>query len=329
MDFTKNTDPMDLNDDLLILYLLGETSPEETAEVEAWRMRSAAHELKFEQFKAIWDTGRGLRYDGILDPQASLQRLKDKAAARSSGQVKVVRLSSRNSWLRIAAAIVLLAGCSLFWVYHRAMTAVRFATNDQVRADTLSDGSVVTLNKASIITYPRQFSGQKRDVILEKGEAFFKVTHNKAMPFIISAGTTEIRVVGTSFNVKKKDQAVEVIVETGIVQVTRKGNTVVLHPGEKVLVRQNSAALRKEKNPDQLYNYYRSKEFIANNTPLWRMVEVLNEAYGSHIIIARPALNDLPLNTTFKDESLDNILVVIARTFRLTIERKQGKIIIN
>lgn len=320
---------MEINDDLLISYLLGEVSPETAKQVTDWRNSDQANNERYNQFKAIWETSRNINYNGTLNPQASLQKLKEKAAMQKAEDAKVIPLNRKNLWLKIAAAILLFAGCGLFYLYQGNFSEIQLATNNEVKVDTLSDGSIVTLNKTSLLKYPERFVGQQRIVSLARGEAFFNVAKNKAMPFIISTGSTTIRVVGTSFNVKNKADAVEVIVETGIVQVTQNGNTVSLKPGEKVLVKHNSALFRKEKNSDQLYNYYRSKEFVANNTPLWRLVQVLNEAYESKIIIGRKELNALPLNTTFKDESLDDILVIISRTFGATVEKKNGLIIIK
>jgi ferric-dicitrate binding protein FerR (iron transport regulator) len=231
--------------------------------------------------------------------------------------------------MSIAAGFLLFVGG--IWLYNSqyAVKAITLSTNNQIQTSTLPDGSVITLNRKSLFEYPSKFKGNQREVKLKNGEAFFNITHNKAKPFIISAGNTLIRVVGTSFNVKNKKDGVEVIVESGIVQVSRNGQSALLKPGEKILVKQNSKTLEKEINPDQLYTYYRSKKFIADDTPLWRVVEVLNEAYDSHIVIGKKELNNLPLNTTFQNESLDKILDVISRTFKITVERKNGSIILK
>lgn len=319
---------MEIDDDLLISYLLGEAPPELAKQVTNWINANQANKERYNQFKLIWEASRNVSYDGVLNPQASLERLKEKVARRNE-KAKIVPLERKNNWLYVAATILFFAGCGLFYFYQRNFSEIELVTKNEVRIDTLSDGSIVTLNKASILKYPIRFKGNRRSINLAQGEAFFDVAKNKAMPFVISTGGTTIRVVGTSFNVKSKPDEVEVIVETGIVLVTRNGNTITLRPGEKVLVSQKSSLFRKEKNPDQLYNYYRSKEFIANNTPLWRLVEVLNDAYNSKIVIGRKELSDLPLNTTFNDQSLDNILMIICRTFGATLERKEGLIIIK
>jgi len=314
-----------MNDDLLISYLLGETTPVQAHYVEDWRKQDAANEARFKQMQLVWETSLRLQYKGTIDAQASLQRLKQKAAE----QAPVAILQQRRPWLKIAAAVLVIITGTLFYLTHRNKPGIQIASNLAVRTDTLPDGSVLTLNKGTQIELPAAFAGKERQVVLTKGEAFFDVAPDQSKPFIIRTGDLSVQVLGTSFNVKNKNGNIEVIVETGRVQVSRQGHTILLNHGEKVVVQQQAAALTKAVNPDQLYTYYRSKEFVADNTPLWRVIEVLNEAYDGHIIIGRKELRDLPLNTTFKNESLDNILQVISRTFNITLEKKNDQLILK
>ena len=96
----------------------------------------------------------------------------------------------------------------------------------------MPDGSVITVNKNSTLSYPSEFKGKTREVALN-GEAFFKVTPNKEKPFIIHVNDVTVRVVGTSFNIRSEKGKTEVIVETGIVQVTKNKRTVSLLPKRK------------------------------------------------------------------------------------------------
>ncbi len=319
-----NTNYMEMNDDLLITYLLGEASAEQIAQVDKRLALDIANQQRLQQFRTIWETSKNIQYNEPLDAQNSLDTLKQKIAARP----KVVNIRRNFTWLKIAATLLLICGGA--WVYFAqfANKQMEVSSIEEVRVDTLSDGSVITLNRHSVLQYPQRFSGNQRMVSLKEGEAFFKISPNKAKPFIINTSGTTIKVVGTSFNVKNKHGKIEVIVETGIVQVSIKGSSVTLTPGDKVLVGENST-LVKEPTPDKLYTYYRSKEFVADNTPLWRMVEVLNDAYDSNIIIGRKELNNQLLNTTFKNESLDDILQVISRTFKITVEIKGKQIILK
>ena len=318
-----------MKDDILISYLLGEASAEEAAKVEKWRAADRKHEAGYEQFRQIWETSRKLKLNTRPDAIASLARLKKKAAERKLQPGKVITLPKRSAWAMIAGAVLLLIGGTWFYTTHRSVPDILLSTRETVRTDTLPDGSVVTLNKKTAITVPGKFASHQRTISLRNGEAFFNIVPDKASPFFIETGSTIIKVVGTSFNVKNKGGDVEVIVETGTVRVSQNGHQTAVNPGQKVTVKQNTHNFIKEYNPDQLYTYYRTREFIADDTPLWRMVEVLNEAYDSRIIIAKQELRNLPLNTTFKNDSLSNILQVISRTFRITVKKAQGQIILQ
>lgn len=95
----------------------------------------------------------------------------------------------------------------------------RFSTGKgETKVVALKDGSVVTLNTASEIQV--NYSDAIRAVELIRGEALFDVAKNKARPFVVAAGDTNVRVVGTSFTVRHLDAApVQVLVREGIVEV--------------------------------------------------------------------------------------------------------------
>ena len=156
------------------------------------------------------------------------------------------------------------------------------------------------------------------------------MTPNKEKPFIIHVNDVTIRVVGTSFNVSSINGVTEVIVETGIVQVTRDNNTVELKPKEKTVVKQADSLLTTQKEEEQLHQYYRTREFVCDGTPLWKLVDILNKAYDTLIVIENPKLRSYPLNTTFNNESLVRILEIIQLSFPdITINKKQDRIVLQ
>lgn len=326
---------MKMDDDLLVSYLLGEVSGKQAMEINLWCSANETNKNHFEQVKLIWEASLAIKYHGKPDAADSLKRLKLKVTERHLQPEHVIigqktsssPFISKYLLMKVAAALCVIASCGWLFLHLFLPGEIQLNTQDLVKIDTLSDGSVVTLNKNTQLQFPEKFGGGKRNVSLFEGEAFFSIMPDKEKPFFIKAGGTTIKVVGTSFNVKNKNGDVEVIVETGIVEVSNQGSFISLKPGEKVWIKKNSRVLTKENNTDHLYSYYISKEFIADDTPLWRMVEVLNDAYDSHIIIGRKELKDLPLNTTFKNESLEDILLVISRTFNITIERRRNQII--
>ncbi len=319
-----------ISEDLLVKYMLDETTETESIEVENWLAQDKANEHYYGQFKLIWEHSKKLENRSAVDENAAWERFQQRIEKKES---KVVRMTSfYNQWLKIASVVLLIAGGG--WLVYRhseqnvSQQLATVTAKENILSDTLSDGSVVTLNRLASISYSKKFSGNARVVKLQ-GEAFFNVTPDKNKPFIIEAGDVTIKVVGTSFNVKTSAEGTEVIVETGIVEVTKDHNTVTLLPHEKAVTQKNSQEPLKQNNKDELYNYYRTKEFTCNSTPLYRLVEVLNEAYGAHIVIGNKDITNLPLTTTFHNEPLDKILTVVSESFDIQIEKHGEEIILR
>jgi ferric-dicitrate binding protein FerR (iron transport regulator) len=237
---------------------------------------------------------------------------------------------NRYGWLRIAALFAVIAGSALLYylLQQKPMQTLTVQTAKQSLTDTLPDGSIVTLNKNSRISYPEKFAKESRKIALQ-GEAFFSVTPDKSSPFIIEINDVTIRVVGTSFNVRSENGITEVIVATGVVHVIRENKVAELHPDEKIIVTPRDSSLQKTVEQDQLYNYYHTKEFVCDHTPLWKLVAVLNEAYNSKIVIGDTSLRSLPLTVTFRDEPLDHILTIISETLEIDVVKKDAHIVLQ
>jgi ferric-dicitrate binding protein FerR (iron transport regulator) len=308
----------DMSEDILIKYILGEATIAEGQEIETWIAASSVNAKKFEQVKIILETSKRLAQVSPLGETEAWEKFKEKRATRRE-PAKVRSISSNTGWLRIAAAVVFLIGGGwiAYYLYDQRggnpAELVSIKTTNTVRIDTLPDGSIVHINKNSSITYAGDFES-RREIKLT-GEAFFEVKHNEQVPFTVHVNDINIRDVGTAFNVKTKQQNTEVIVESGIVQVSRSANSIRLTPNEMVRIKPDDKQLKIEKSTDQLYNYYRSNTFIAKGTPLWRLVDILNEAYGADIEIENGALRNTQITVTIRyEDSLSNILEIIRST---------------
>ncbi|MBI1343576.1 MAG: DUF4974 domain-containing protein [Terrimonas sp.] len=306
-------------------YLLNELPEVERASVRTWIDAHAENQRYFSAFQTIWENSRELAVVSGVDANAAWERFKErKNKNRPTRNLLAYRL-------RIAASVIIIAAIGIIGfmlIRNNPVEELVVASRQSPLTDTLSDGSIITLNKASSLSYPSKFKGKTRSVAL-KGEAFFNIKPDHQKPFIITVDSVQVTVVGTSFNIKNENGVTEVIVETGIVKVVKGGSTIALKAGEKITIGRNNESLTKEPVTDKLYNYYRSREFVCDDTPLWKLVEVLNQAYDSTILIARPELRRLRLNTTFINESLEQVLNVISLTFDVRITRKEDTIIIE
>jgi ferric-dicitrate binding protein FerR (iron transport regulator) len=249
---------------------------------------------------------------------------------RGEAPVRGMRLGRHAGWMRVAAILLVVVAGGWFYYTYSYTPNLFLSVNSgaQVLSDTLPEGSVVTLNKQSFIRYRRRFAGDTRSVDMD-GEVFFNVAPDKNKPFTVNTNGVTITVLGTSFNVSNKMGATEVIVETGLVEISKNGQTVRVSAHEKAVIGKDNSRPVKGDNTDALYNYYRTNTFECNGTPLWRLVEKLNEVYKVHIVIGNNRLRELPLTTTFFDVSLDQILNVVAKTFAITVERTGSEIILK
>ena len=128
-------------------------------------------------------------------------------------------IPSRRTLVQAGGAIAAIALFGLGGTWEMLRHRGRFSTGKgETKVVALKDGSVVTLNTASEIVV--NFSDALRSVELVRGEALFDVAKNRARPFVVAAGDTSVRVVGTSFSVSRFDASpVRVLVREGIVEV--------------------------------------------------------------------------------------------------------------
>lgn len=316
-----------MNDETLVSYLLGELPAEEATRVQTWLTADEANTRYFNQFKTIWEKSLELAATSTVDENKAWNSFKERIQNGGQKPAPVVPLFKRFYFRAMAAAAVLILAIGFFW-WNQPPPEQTLASGQAVINQKLADGSEITLNKQSTLHYPKTFKGKTRSVEL-KGEAFFNISPDKAKPFIIDVKDVQVTVVGTSFNVREDSSYVEVLVETGIVKVSHEGKEVTLQAGEKIKMPFTGAVAAKEKVSDKLHNYYRTKEFVCDDTPLWKLVQVLNEAYKTNIVFGREELKELRMNTTFYNESLDQVLEVIHLTFNITVRKENGRIILE
>ncbi|SMC95758.1 FecR family protein [Pedobacter africanus] len=318
-----------MTDELLIKFLLNETSEEESITVQTWLDASASNKSYFEQFEKIWNSSKKLSANSSVDENEAWGRFKQRAAQQTINQPIVRPLKPAYKWLRIAAVLVLIAAA---WSAYNLLSPVSYkplSAGNAVTREILPDGSELTLNKNARLSYASNFK-RNRNIHFQKGEVFFSVAHDKSRPFVIEIDKIAVLVVGTSFNIKHLTDLTEVIVETGIVKVSRGSEEITLRKGEKVLIRNGNDELIKEQNQDELYNYYRTNKFVLNGTTLPRAVEILNEAYHAQIIIHDPSIKKETIFTTLKaDTTLEANLKTICSTLDLKFVRNEQQILLS
>jgi len=318
---------MEMNDELLIKFLLKETSEGENTIVEEWLSQSEENSAAFIAFEKIWKASKLLAVESDIDADQAWTKFKNKIDDQTSAKPIVKPLPKNYTWLKIAAVFLVAIGSWSIYNLFGPSSYTDLTSTNAVISKILPDGSELIINKNSQISYAGNFANNRK-ISLKKGEVFFKVAHDKSHPFVIEIANVAVEVVGTSFNIKHLKEETEVVVESGVVKVRLGKQELSLVKGERININPATKQLEKQKSTDVLYNYYRTQLFIANNTPLPELISILNEAYNSDIVL-NDKLSNLKIYTTLEYGNLDENLRIICDALSLKITRNEKQILLS
>lgn len=215
------------------------------------------------------------------------------------------------AWALVAASVILIVGVT--WrsakrskAPDRSQTIVATDTHKGSRSTmTLPDGSIVRLNARSKVSYGEGFGKTTREVFLT-GEAYFEVTHNAAIPFIVHTDEADIKVLGTKFNVRNysNEHRMEAALLTGSIELTLRANTqhkILLKPSDKIIVKQDAA------------------DAIVQPAAGDKKVELTSIKVQDSVIVETSWLND---KMAFVDKPFSEIALDLERQFDVHIEFK-------
>lgn len=316
-----------MTDELLIKFLLKESSEEENQKVENWLNIDEANKKHFTQLETIWQLSNTLKSESKRDENVAWESFKTRRGNLQGQNGKIKKLNAPKVWFRIAAVLFIAVGGWLLYNLYASRNYTELSANNQVRTENLPDGSALTLNKHSKISYAGNFKNNRK-LKMQDGDVFFEVAKDKSHPFVIDIDKVSVEVVGTSFNIRHQKNDTEVNVETGIVKVRLGVEEIKLYKGEKIIINGNTRQLVKEQSTDQLYNYYRTNLFQANNIPLSKLIKALNTAYSSNIVLDEK-VKGLIITTTLRWDSINENLKVICETLNLKLSRNGNNILLS
>ncbi|MBN1388559.1 MAG: FecR domain-containing protein [Bacteroidales bacterium] len=228
-----------------------------------------------------------------------------------------------NPVFRVAASVIIIIGLTFTGLYigtngfERSDTNTITAGIEQKNVEViLPDGSKVFLNRNSKIEYPDKFERQTRKVKLY-GEAFFDIEPDPGKPFIVDAGTANITVLGTSFNVNTGNNRVEVYVTSGKVMLSSNtGNqSITLEKGDIGSIHDNYAS--KTANTDPNYLSWNTEILIFEGDSLGKVLHDLKRVHNINIEIQSEEISNLRFTSVFDNQSPDTIIRIICTTFNL------------
>lgn len=229
-------------------------------------------------------------------PQHEFEQEKEKLVRHitSSEIMPLPSFERRNYWLIAASVSILLCIGAVYLFSGRgenklANVSVEWlhVTNPNGKKSLikLADGSIVTLNAASTLHYPKAFVKGKREVRLE-GEAYFSVSHNPSKPFIVHAGPLNTEVLGTEFNISAygPKENISVALVKGKVKVTASAKETILLPGRKAEYSPSSKTLE-ESALDAVSDIgWKQNRLVFKNASFETIAKAIERTYGYKLI---------------------------------------------
>ena len=318
---------------LLAKYFAEEANQEEQLIAENW---IDANQEEAAVLKDAWQATQQPRFEPNIDlawNKVESQIFLENKAETSTRQRSLI---NRPMYRWVAAAVVLLAVGVVGWLVTQGSDnqwVSKFAETRQITPIVLADGSKVWLNKDSKLRFPEQFDQKERKVFLE-GEAFFEITKNPEVPFLIEASNTTTKVLGTSFNIKatKSSQEVKVSVATGKVAffpTNRPQQTVLLTKNQQGVYSKTEKQVIKRESYDANEMTWQTGVMVFKQVKLGKVIELLSRHYGKSIKLENADLNDCVLTTTLDKLPLKEAIEVIALTLNISFQINENEVFLR
>jgi ferric-dicitrate binding protein FerR (iron transport regulator) len=284
---------------LLAKVISNNATEEEKAKLEQMALESEIVSEEIKKAQRIWE------YPAETIQQIPLENDKHKVQEQLWPKQNTISLTQ---WLtRIAAVLFIPLLIGSLWMYSAKINSnqtpelfVVESTGKQMAKCILADGTEVWLNNNSTLHYYSDFKKNNRTVELD-GEAYFKVTKNREMPFVVKTSKANIRVLGTSFNLKaySNEQIVQTTLDEGKVEfeaLGKKGKQkLVMKPGEQVSFNLEKNSININEVDTYMYSAWRYGKYIFKDESLENIAKRLEEIYEVNIRIENDSLEALRL----------------------------------
>jgi transmembrane sensor len=298
----------------------GSLTLDERAAFEAWL---AADPRQAHTFAAMSRTWRDA---------AKLKHLANLAQPERSGWIRWALRAMGLSLSAFRFAVLAAAAAAV-------LTFIGFQMSDlldghqtrigQTRVLTLADGSTVVLGAKSRIVV--NFTASERRVRLTAGEALFQVKHSAARPFVVDAGDTVIRDVGTSFDVNRTGASVRVSVLEGEVEVRERGGALTREIKSVRLLRAGHSieAIRgqAEDHPEPIERLaattWRNGQLVYENARLSDVIADVNRYYAPGVTLDPPS-SKLRVTASFRTDEIPAFLNTLESALPVRVEQGFG-----
>jgi len=308
-----------------------ETAPSEEirAEFDRWLESDPRHKAAYLRLERGWRRADRLKNLRPLDGAVNENVLDTFPQGQEPGQPQADEppaVSRRTPWIAAAAALAVIAIGPVMWFVGSHMGWQTYKTQlGGLERISLEDGSTATLNTNTQLRV--RLTKERREIILDRGEALFSVAHDPHRPFDVKAAETIVRAVGTSFSVRLHDHTqVDVIVKEGRVAIDPPDDSLnlklaqsvplpqmsTLAAGETVRVRARKLDVQKIDTDDMTRKLaWTQGRLWFDRVTLAEAVAEFNRYNRRQLVIDDPGIAGLRIGGAFDATDLDSFVAAL------------------
>ncbi len=291
---------------------------EEQAALEDWLAQSSAHRVAYLRLEDAW------QYADRLAALRSHSSEVPQPVRHTRAAIKTVAAAAIAVGLLGAGAVVFLSAP------HERVYATAIGGHQHL---TLDDGSQIELNTDTVLRIAS--NAERRTVTLEKGEAYFQITHNAKRSFVVVADGRRLTDLGTKFLVRKDAHRLRVAVFDGRVQFepesrSPNAHAALLTTGDVLLTTQAAQSVQRKSAAALMKDLgWRHGVVTLDNTTLGDAAAEFNRYNNRKLVIADAQVARLRIVGTFQSDNLDAFTSVAQDIFGLRVEKHNTEIVIS
>ena len=348
----------------IVDFLSGDITEENEQKLIHWLKEDQGHQKLFDEAKSAWLIANNS--DSISNTEKGW-RFLSKEIRKREGKKHISHKKELETkfeiplFLKVAVSILLfyfLGGLS--WYYFNIVFDNDSEKITEIAAPLgskssviLPDGTNVTLNAGSKISYAGSYGDRLRDIHLE-GEAFFDVVTNKNKPFIVNTSSIKITALGTSFNVKayEGEETVQTTLVEGLIKIENdkvKDDYLYLEPNQVAVFKKSTDKLeiQEQTKQDQItankkreeidyilkkssvilkiddpkpYTSWKDDQLIITGESLGELATKLGRMYDVTFGFENDVVKNYSFKGTLEKETLEQVLNVIRLTAPIKYE---------
>lgn len=338
-------------------FASGEPDFSARRDFDRWIRKSPEHLRAYLEMFPIWEDAQGLDAGSAVSADELIERARADArkvvpmSGRKPSQgadheeMKAKASNTHRGWRAFAAGIALAALGIGGWLYSQRGV---YATDvGEQRLISLPDGSDIELNARSRIRL--QYGDRERRIELLAGQALFKVAKDARRPFIVASDETEVRAVGTLFDVYRKRSGTTITVVEGRVAVrasstppttSTESNTtvdlpsgsanasdaeVLLSAGEQLRVTPAQIA-KSERTDVSAATAWRERRLVFSGTPLTEVADEFNRYNSRQLIVEDERLREFNVSAVFSATDLPSLLRFLHAQPNIIVDESDDRI---